>query len=86
MCYSAQVVQSMKKLYRELGIRLDYKEALDLFMRRVDDPGVTISRGFEANFESPQNEAEQRIKVAIDEYRARTAASWRRPFLHKKHD
>jgi putative SOS response-associated peptidase YedK len=63
----------MKKLYRELGIRLDYKEALDLFMRRLDDPGITISRGFEANFEAPQNEMEQRIKAAIDEHRARTA-------------
>jgi putative SOS response-associated peptidase YedK len=73
MCYSAQVVQSMKKLYRELGIRLDYTEALDLFLRRLDDPALTISRGFEANFESPQNETEQRIKAAIDEHRSRMA-------------
>jgi len=73
MCYSAQVIQSMKKLHRELGIRLDYKEALELFTRRLDDPGLTISRGFEANFEAPQNDDERRIKVAIDEHRARTA-------------
>jgi len=63
----------MKKLNRELGIRLDYKEALDLFMRRLDDPGLSISRGFEANFESPDNDVERQIKAAIDEHRARTA-------------
>jgi putative SOS response-associated peptidase YedK len=63
----------MKKLHRELGIRLDYREALDLFVRRLDDPGLSISRGFEANFDSPENDVEQRIKAAIDEHRARTA-------------
>jgi hypothetical protein len=30
MCYSAQVVQVIRKLHRELGIRLDYTEALNL--------------------------------------------------------
>jgi putative SOS response-associated peptidase YedK len=63
----------MKKLNRELGIRLDYKEALELFMRRLDDPGISISRGFEANFDSPDTDVERRIKAAIDEHRSRTA-------------
>ena len=53
MCYSAQVVQVIRKLHRELGIRLDYTEALNLFLRRLDDPSVVISRGFEAHFDVP---------------------------------
>ena len=53
MCYSAQVIQVVRELHRELGIRLDYEEAFKLFMRRLDDPSVVISRGFEANFDEP---------------------------------
>jgi putative SOS response-associated peptidase YedK len=71
MCYSAQVVQVVRKLYRELGIRLDYEEAFKLFMRRLDDPSLVISRGFEANFDDPANDQERRIKAAIDEHRSK---------------
>src|ERR1700692_2786232 len=73
MCYSAQVVQVIRKLHRELGIRLDYAEALNLFLRRLDDPSVVISRGFEANFDEPVNDQQRQIKAAIDEYRSRAA-------------
>jgi putative SOS response-associated peptidase YedK len=73
MCYSAQVIQMARKLQRDLGLRLDYDEALKLFLRRLDEPGLTISRGFEANFENPANAEERRIKAAIDEHRARAA-------------
>lgn len=73
MCYSAQVVQVVRKLHRELGIRLDYQEAFQLFMRRLDDPGIVISRGFEANFDNPSDDLERQIKAAIDEHRSRTA-------------
>lgn len=66
MCYSAQVVQLARKLHRQLGIRLDYAETETLFFRRLDDPSLIISRGFESNFDDPQNEQERRIKEAID--------------------
>ena len=56
MCYSAQVIQVVRKLHREMGIRLDYEEAFKLFMRRLDDPGIAISRGFEVNFDNPVND------------------------------
>ena len=56
MCYSAQVVQVVRKLYRQLGIRLDYAEAERLFLRRLDEPTLNISRGFEANFDDPQTD------------------------------
>jgi putative SOS response-associated peptidase YedK len=74
MCYSAQVVQIIRKLHRQLGIRLDYAEAERLFLRRLDDSSLNISRGFEANFEEPTTEQGHRIKQAIDEHRSRLAA------------
>jgi putative SOS response-associated peptidase YedK len=84
MCYSAQVIQVVRKLHRELGIRLDYEEAFTLFMRRMDDPSITISRGFEANFDSPVNDQERRIKAAIDEHRSRTATKVEKDLFSQK--
>ncbi len=84
MCYSAQVIQVVRKLHRELGIRLDYEEAFNLFMRRLDDPSIAISRGFEANFENPNSDQERRIKAAIDEYRSRTATKLEKDLFAQK--
>jgi putative SOS response-associated peptidase YedK len=74
MCYSAQVVQIIRRLHRDLGIRLDYTEAERLFVRRLEDPTLNISRGFEANFDAPATDQERRIRAAIDEHRSRLAA------------
>src|SRR5271167_2721089 len=74
MCYSAQVIQMARKLSRQLGIRLDYDEVEKLFFRRLDDPSLLISRGFEANFDDPATDQERRIKAAIDEHRSRVAS------------
>jgi putative SOS response-associated peptidase YedK len=84
MCYSAQVIQVVRKLHRELGIRLDYEEAFNLFMRRFDDPSIAISRGFEANFENPNSDQERRIKAAIDEHRSRTATKLEKDLFSQK--
>jgi putative SOS response-associated peptidase YedK len=84
MCYSAQVVQVVRKLHRELGIRLDYDEAFKLFMRRLDDPSLVISRGFEANFEHPVNDQERRIKATIDEHRSRAATKLEKELFSQK--
>jgi putative SOS response-associated peptidase YedK len=84
MCYSAQVVQVVRKLHRELGIRLDYEEAFRLFMRRLDDPSIVISRGFEANFDDPATDLERRIKAAIDECRSRTATKVEKDLFSQK--
>src|SRR3984893_623038 len=84
MCYAAQVIQVVRKLHREMGIRLDYEEAFRLFMRRVDDPGIAISRGFEENFENPANDQERRIKSAIDEHRSRTATKAEKDLFSQK--
>jgi putative SOS response-associated peptidase YedK len=84
MCYSAQVVQIVRKLHRQLGIRLDYAEAESLFMRRLEEPGLNISRGFEANFEEPSTEQGQWIKQAIDQHRARVASKTERDLFSQK--
>jgi putative SOS response-associated peptidase YedK len=84
MCYSAQIQQSVRKLYRELGIRLDYTETERLFLRRLDDPGIVISRGFEANFDEPANAAERRIHAAIEAHRTQQASKLERDLFSQK--
>jgi putative SOS response-associated peptidase YedK len=84
MCYSAQVVQMARKLHRQLGIRLDYDEIERLFFRRLEDPGLNISRGLEANFDDPANDQERRIKGAIEEHRSRLATKLERDLFSQK--
>jgi putative SOS response-associated peptidase YedK len=84
MCYSAQIIQSARKLYRELGLRLDLEEAFRLFTRRLEEPGIAISRGFEANFAEPANALERRIQAAIDEHRARAAIRLERELFSQR--
>ena len=84
MCYSAQVVQVVRKLHRDLGIRLDFDEAEKLFFRRLDEPTLNISRGFEANFEEPSTEQGWRIKGAIEEHRSRTATKFEKDLFTQK--
>src|ERR1700727_586093 len=84
MCYSAQVIQMARKLSRQLGIRLDYDEVEKLFFRRLDDPSIIISRGFEANFDDPTTEQERRIKGAIDEHRSRLASKMEKELFTQK--
>ena len=84
MCYSAQVIQMARKLHRQLGIRLDYDDIEKLFFRRLDDPGINISRGFEANFDDPTTDQERRIKGAIDEHRSRVAAKLEKDLFTQK--
>jgi len=84
MCYSAQVVQLARKLHRQFGLRLDYDEAERLFFRRLEDPSLSISRGFEANFEDPKTPQQQRIKDAIYEHRTRSARKFERDLFVQK--
>jgi putative SOS response-associated peptidase YedK len=84
MCYSAQVVQDLKKLFRELNVFMDHEEAERIFLLRLDDPTVNISKGFEANFDNPANESERRIKAAIDEHRSRAAGKFEKELFTQK--
>jgi putative SOS response-associated peptidase YedK len=71
-------------MYRQLGIRLDYDEAERLFFRRLDDPTLNISRGFEANFDDPTSDQGRRIKSAIDEHRSRMAGKTEKELFTQK--
>jgi putative SOS response-associated peptidase YedK len=73
-----------RKLHRQLGLRLDYAEAEKLFFRRLDDPTLNISRGFEANFDEASNDQERRIKAAIEEHRSRTATKFEKDLFSQK--
>jgi len=84
MCYSAQAVQALRKLHRELGTLLDYDMALQLFTQRLEDPSIVISRGFEANFEEPTDEMGWQIKRAIDEHRSRAATKIEKDLFSQK--
>jgi putative SOS response-associated peptidase YedK len=84
MCYSAQVIQMARKLHRQLGIRLDHDEIEKLFFRRLDDPSLLISRGFEANFDETATEQERRIKGAIDEHRSRALSKIEKDLFTQK--
>lgn len=84
MCYSAQVIQTARKLQRQFGLRLDYAEAEKLFFRRLNEPSLNISRGFEANFESPHDDQARRIRGAIDEHRSRLATKLEKDLFSQK--
>jgi putative SOS response-associated peptidase YedK len=73
-----------RKLSRQLGIRLDYDEVERLFFRRLEDPSLNVSRGFEANFDEAGTDQERRIKVAIDEYRSRIASKMEKDLFTQK--
>jgi putative SOS response-associated peptidase YedK len=84
MCYSAQVIQMARKLSRQLGIKLDYDEVEHLFFRRLEDPSLNISRGFEANFDDVGTDQEKRMKGAIDEHRSRVASKLEKDLFTQK--
>jgi putative SOS response-associated peptidase YedK len=73
-----------RKLNRQLGIRLDYDDIEKLFFRRLDDPSINISRGFEANFEDPATDRERVIKGAIDEHRSKLASKMEKDLFTQK--
>jgi putative SOS response-associated peptidase YedK len=84
MCYSALVVQDLKKTLRELNVFMDYEEAERIFLLRLDNPTLNISKGFEANFDQPANDVERRIKAAIDEHRSRMSTKLEQDLFAQK--
>ena len=84
MCYSAQVKQLALQLAREFGVQLDYEAAQRIFLRRLKDPSIFISRGFEANFDHPASDEERRIKDLIDEHRSQAATKCEKDLFTQK--
>jgi putative SOS response-associated peptidase YedK len=65
---------------KSLGIRFQARIQLDLFeelfRRRLVDGRIRIPKAMELDFLEPANQAEERIKQAILEYRAQQAELW----------
>jgi len=85
MCYSAQVVQSLRDYLRLMGAMPDYAQIERILGQRLADPRVRIPRGFERNFDNPANEEEKRIRELIDQTcAAATMTLEQRLFKEKK--
>ena len=69
MCYSAKVTQSLKEYLRLTGAVADLAQIETVLQSRLTDRSVRIPRGFERNFDAPQSEHEQRIRLLLDQYR-----------------
>src|SRR5258708_16228189 len=63
---------------------MDYAEVEKLFFRRLDEPGINVSRGVEANFDEPGNGQERRIKTAMDEHRSRLTGKLEKELFSQK--
>ena len=74
MCYSAMVEQDFRLYKRMLHSDIDFDAFLDLFVLRLEDDAIKIAKAMEANFDSPASPIEERIKDAIDQYKAKTRA------------
>lgn len=72
MCYSAAVRSVQEEYWDEIGIRLNYAEAEEIFRQRQTDRKIRIPRSFEAYFDQPRNTEERRIKELIEEHRSRS--------------
>jgi len=70
MCYSAQVWADYRRYIRDFGAELDIKEFYELFWRRTTDPKVKIPKAVEAAFAESKNDAELKIRSAIDTFAA----------------
>jgi hypothetical protein len=86
MYYSAQVNQLARKLQRQFDLKLDYNRAEAIFVRRLDDPAINISRGFEPNFMEPATAQGERIKAAIEEHRSQMVIRFEQELFFRKPD
>ncbi len=68
------VEQELKKAARMVGGEVDFSAVERLFARRLEDDSIKIAKALESNFERPQSPIEERIKDAIDRYRAKVRA------------
>jgi putative SOS response-associated peptidase YedK len=74
MCYSAQIQSAYMKYLRETGAEMDIDQFVEIFGARLSDPGIRIPRAVERWFDEPRTDAERKIRMLIDEYRATEVA------------
>lgn len=69
VCYSAIIKQQIKKLGFQYEARIDYESIYDIVHRRMSDPRIKITKGFEEEFSNPENSEEKEIRQLILRYR-----------------
>jgi putative SOS response-associated peptidase YedK len=74
MCYSAQIKAEYGKYVRLLGAHTSLHEFVELFYHRRTDSRIKLPKSLEAEFDHPQNDDEQKIKVLIEEFKAAQTA------------
>jgi putative SOS response-associated peptidase YedK len=84
MCYSAKVIQSLREYARLMGASADYAQIEALIQARLTDSSIRIPRGFERNFDQPQNEAEQRIRALLDQARQASITKFEQEIFAQK--
>jgi hypothetical protein len=84
MCYSAMVRQGAKLLQRQFGARPDYGQIELIFTQGLQEVGMQVCRAFEANFDSPENADERRIRDLIAEYRTKSTTAWEQDLFAQK--
>lgn len=84
MCYSAQVLQSLKDYLRHFEAAPDYGHAERLLQQRLTDKSIRIPRGFERNFDNPKSPEERRIRELIDQHRAITTTNLEQEIFKQK--
>lgn len=72
MCYSAMVEEDIRNIMSRFPGQFDYVYLRKLLTRRETDRSIKLTRGLEANFDTPKTPIEKEIKALIDRHRAET--------------
>jgi putative SOS response-associated peptidase YedK len=78
------VEQDLRKAARMVGGEVDFSALEQVFSRRLEDDSIKIAKALEANFDTPSTPAEERIKEAIDRYRASARADHESALFRQK--
>lgn len=86
MCYAAMARADLAAYLREYDAVLDVATFERLFWERVNSPqsGVRFPLAIDRYFLQPRNDGEQRVKAAIDAYRATKIPEWEQEIFKQR--
>jgi putative SOS response-associated peptidase YedK len=86
MCYAAMARADLQAYLREYDAVLDVDMFERLFWERVNSPraGIRFPLAIDRYFLQPRNEGEQRVKAAIDAYRATKIPEWEQEIFKQR--
>jgi putative SOS response-associated peptidase YedK len=86
MCYAAMVRADLAECLREYDAFLDADMFERLFWERVNNPraGVRFPLAIDRYFMQPRNDAERKVKEAIDAYRAIKIPEWEQEIFKQR--